>query len=131
MDGVLTTQAKSTSCGQAANASRLRRTCWHHLPLTVDAKLAVSLSTENAANVVSSVLLPAAAGTATTSQLQRDVSNSHAKLATDKAQLLHTASAADDDNSDIHYPVIFARQRRLQVPRHRGEHLREADSDEK
>ena len=97
MDGVLTTVAKSTSCGQAVNASRLWKTCWHHLPLTVDAKLAVSVSTENAANAVSSGFMPAAAGTAKTSQ--RD-SGSHAKLATGKAQLLPTASGADDDNSD-------------------------------
>ena len=86
------------NASQAVNASRLWRTCWHHLPLTVDAKLAASLSTENAANAVSSVHLPAAAGTAKTSE--RDVSGSHATLATGKAQLLHTASGADDDNSD-------------------------------
>ena len=83
---------------KAANASRLWRTCWHHLPLTVNAKLAASLSTEIAAIAVSSVHWPAAAGIAKTSQ--RDVSGSHAKLATGKAHLLHTASGADDDNSD-------------------------------
>ena len=86
------------NASQAVNASKLWRTCWHHFPLTVDAKLAASLSTENAANAVSSVHLPAAAGTAKTSQ--RDVSGSHAKLATGKAQLLHTVSGAYDDNSD-------------------------------
>ena len=88
------------NASQAVNASRLWRTCWHHLPLTVDAKLAASLSTENAANAESSVHLSAAAGTAKTSQ--RDVSGSQGKLATGKAQLLHTASGADDDNSDSH-----------------------------
>ena len=56
------------NASQTVDASRLWRTCWHHLPLTVDAKLAASLSTENAANAVSSVQLPAAAGTAKTSQ---------------------------------------------------------------
>ena len=86
------------NASQAVKASRLWRTCWHHLPLTVDAKLAASLSTENTANAVRSVHLPAAAGTAKTSQ--RDVSNAHATLTTGKAQLLHTASGADDDNSD-------------------------------
>ena len=101
------------NASQAVNASRLWRTCWHHLPLTVNAKLAASLSTENAANAVSSVHLPAAAGTAKTSQ--RDVSGSHATLATSKAQLLHTASGADYDNSDsdgasTDTTVIFAQQ---------------------
>ena len=86
------------NASQAVNASRLWRTCWHHLHLTVNAKLAASLSTENAANAESSVHLPAAAGTAKTSQ--RDVSCSHGKLATAKAQLLHTASGADDNNSE-------------------------------
>ena len=110
------------NASQAVNASRLWRTCWHHLPLTVDAKLAASLSTENAANAVSSVHLPAAAGTAETSQ--RDVSGSHATLATGKAQLLHTASGAHDDNSDSDGAstdttlLSSARQLRLRVPRH-------------
>ena len=86
------------NASQAVNVSSLWRTCWHHLPLTVDAKLAASLSTENAANAGSSVYVPAAAGTAKTSQ--RDVSGSHAKLANGKEQLLHSASGAHDDNCD-------------------------------
>ena len=117
------------NASQAVNASRLWRTCWHHLPLTVNAKLAASLSTENAENALSSVHLSAAAGTAKTSQ--RDVSGSHGKLATGKAQLLHTASGADDDNNDgdgasTDINLLPSDDSDvLRVPRHRGEHLRE------